>query len=265
MSVACRFLNFVSVRRTVGRVALPSLIDAEVRYVGADFEPVVTTLASVDVESVVRGRPVRRVRSSAGQRHYSGLYWSTTTRSHLGYESRLELDRLVLADFDRDVDWIATQPMWLSGRDESISRRHVPDLLLKQRGGRYLLVDVKPAEFAGRPEVAAVFAWTGRLCADRGWGYEVWCGAAPQVLENLRFIAQGRRGEFLDPDALRVVRQVVAAGMTVGEAETAAARSGAFRTSIRPALLSVLWDGEWSVDLRRPLSSESVIQTAVAV
>lgn len=53
-------------------MALPRLLDAEVRYVRADAEPVVTTLGAVDVEGVVRGRPVRRVRSYARQRHYSG-------------------------------------------------------------------------------------------------------------------------------------------------------------------------------------------------
>ena len=69
-----------------------------------------TTLAAVDVECVVCGRPVRRVRSYAGQRHYSGLYWASTTGSHVGYEGRLELDRLMLADFDPEVEWMATQP-----------------------------------------------------------------------------------------------------------------------------------------------------------
>ena len=29
-----------------------------------------------------------------GQKHYSGLYWSATTRTHVAYESRLELARL---------------------------------------------------------------------------------------------------------------------------------------------------------------------------
>ena len=149
-------------------VALAGLLGVEVRYVRADADSVVTSLGSVDVESVVRGLPVRRVRSHAGQRHYSGLYWSSTTGAHVGYESRLELDRLVLADFDFDVEWMAAQPMWLGGCDGSTRRRHVPDLLLRLRGGRYVLVDVKPAEFAARPEVAAVFAWTGRLRGVEG-------------------------------------------------------------------------------------------------
>jgi transposase InsO family protein len=127
--------------------------DIEVRYVRGDGELIVTTLGEVDAESVARGRPVRRASSHAGQRHYSGLFWSATTGGHVVDESRLELDRLLLADFDPDVEWLATQPMWLSGADGAKTRRHVPDLLTRLRGGGYLVTDVKPAEFAARPEV----------------------------------------------------------------------------------------------------------------
>jgi hypothetical protein len=35
-----------------------------------------------------------------GQRHYSGTWWSSTMRDHVIYESRLELSRLVLPNFD---------------------------------------------------------------------------------------------------------------------------------------------------------------------
>lgn len=40
--------------------------------------------------------PWRTFRWYKGQRHYSGLYWSATTRDHVVYESRLELSRLDL-------------------------------------------------------------------------------------------------------------------------------------------------------------------------
>jgi hypothetical protein len=45
-------------------------------------------------------RPFRMFRSYKGQRHYSGTYWSSTESAHVIYESRLELSRLLLADFD---------------------------------------------------------------------------------------------------------------------------------------------------------------------
>ena len=35
-----------------------------------------------------------------GQRHYLGTYWCATTAGDVVYESRLELARPILADFD---------------------------------------------------------------------------------------------------------------------------------------------------------------------
>ena len=88
------------------------------------------------------------------------------------YESRLELDRLWLADFDTDVTGIATQPYWLRGRDRGVSRRHVPDLMLKTVSGEFV-VAVKPVEFQSLPGVGEVFDWTSRAWAARGWRYWV--------------------------------------------------------------------------------------------
>ena len=45
--------------------------------------------------------PWRTFRWHYGQRHYSGSYWASTTSAHVIYESRLELARLLVADFDR--------------------------------------------------------------------------------------------------------------------------------------------------------------------
>jgi hypothetical protein len=44
--------------------------------------------------------PFRTFRWYYGQRHYSGSYWSATMSAHVIYESRLELSRLLMADFD---------------------------------------------------------------------------------------------------------------------------------------------------------------------
>jgi hypothetical protein len=71
--------------------------------------------------------PWRTFRWHKGQRHYSGTYWSATERGHVIYESRLELARLLFADFDTSVKRIIAQPFLLSARVEAIDRRHVPD------------------------------------------------------------------------------------------------------------------------------------------
>ena len=55
--------------------------------------------------------PWRPFRWFKGQRHYSGTYWCATERGHVIYESRLELARLMFADFDRRVKHIVAQPI----------------------------------------------------------------------------------------------------------------------------------------------------------
>src|ERR1700733_9786128 len=71
-----------------------------VRYRGADGEFADTTLDRVVPEDVVAGLPVREFRWYKGRQHYSGWYWSSTMHRLVVYESRLELARIMLADFD---------------------------------------------------------------------------------------------------------------------------------------------------------------------
>lgn len=234
-----------------------TLAATEVRYVADDGVPVTTTLAEVSVERVAGGFPCRRVRSHASARHYSGLFWSATNTAHVTYESRLELDRLWLADFDADVIRIAAQPMWLCGRDGGQTRRHVPDFMFRSGCGETTLVDVKPAAFADRPEVAEVFSWTGRLCRARGWAYEVWTGACPVRLANVRFLGGYRRRTLISAEASARVAHVVRDGMTIGEVDAAAGVFGS-----RAATLAMLWSQELLTDLGQPLSSESILTRA---
>ena len=60
--------------------------------------------------------PFRTFRWYYGQRHYSGSYWSATMSAHVIYESRLELSRLLMADFDRSVRFIVAQPFLIRSK-----------------------------------------------------------------------------------------------------------------------------------------------------
>ncbi|MEJ5947027.1 TnsA-like heteromeric transposase endonuclease subunit [Pseudokineococcus basanitobsidens] len=239
-------------------VAGSELLEVEARYVSASGELVTTTVGALDGVEVVRGLPVRRISSHAGQRHYPGSFWSATTGAHVDYESRLELDRLWLADFDPAVAWMASQPLWLCGSDGAARRRHAPDLLLQGRDGSFTVVDVKPAEFAVRPEVAAVFAWTGRLCAAAGWRYEVWSGAPAVVLDNVRTLASARRADLVDPDASATVLDVVSSEMSIS-AVMAAASPPVPRSLALSGLMWLLWSGQLAADLEQPLSGDSLV------
>jgi hypothetical protein len=74
--------------------------------------------------------PWRTFRWHKGQKHYSGTYWSATTRDHVIYESRLELARLLFADFDPSVRGILAQPFLLKAAVDGQVRKHIPDYFL---------------------------------------------------------------------------------------------------------------------------------------
>jgi hypothetical protein len=228
--------------------------------VSGDGDEQSTTVRDVRLDAVAEGLPVRPIQSFAGQRHYPGLFWSVTTGKHVWYESLLERDRLLLADYDPDVVGIAAQPMWLVGKDNGATRRHVPDLLLALRDGNFMLVDVKPAEFAQHPNAVAVFGWTTRICAARGWRYEVWTGADAVVMANVRQLAAGRRRELLDDAAVEAVQAAFRPGVTIGDVELV---TGRWRPFARRAVLWMLWTHRCRTDLTRPLSSGSVLLDGV--
>ena len=81
-------------------MATKTLLDTELMYLTEEGTSVATTVGAVDITQLSRTLPVRSPRSYARQRHYPGLFWSATTGGHIPYESRFELDRLWLADFD---------------------------------------------------------------------------------------------------------------------------------------------------------------------
>nr|MDT0666067.1 TnsA-like heteromeric transposase endonuclease subunit [Micromonospora sp. DSM 115978] len=103
-------------------------------------------MAQVGLSGVAAGSPWRVFRWRRGQAHYSGWYWSATTAGHVVYESRLELARLLLADFDPSVVRIAAQPFCLTAEVGGRRRWHVPDFLLVDAAGLASVVNVKPAE-----------------------------------------------------------------------------------------------------------------------
>lgn len=156
-----------------------------VSYRGSDGVPVDTTLDQVAVADLAAGLPVREFRSYKGCRHYSGWYWSATMGQLVAYESRLELARIILADFDPRVLAIAAQPFRRVGPDGSRIRRHVPALLLVDVDGAVTVVDVKSPHKRTEGSVQALMAWTDRIVALRGWALEAWYEAPHCLLTNV--------------------------------------------------------------------------------
>ncbi len=237
---------------------------------------------SVPLEMLYAAEPWRTFRWYMRQKHYSGSYWSSTQADHVIYESRLELARLLYADFDRDVTAIVAQPFLLRAEVGGVLRRHIPDYLLATAAGP-LVVDVKPRHRAAKPEHAFTFAWTREAVESRGWHYEVWSEPPDAELANIRFLAGYRRDWLFEPDLtdeihdqavkeespperlfdpaiLDEARDRVVDGDTLGEAFSCL--PGRPAPLVRAGVLHLLWKRQWSVGLSVPLSARSVLRTA---
>jgi hypothetical protein len=126
---------------------------------------------TVPVGDLEAATPWRTFRWYKGQKHYSGIYWSATVRDHVIYESRLELARLLFADFDPSVHRIVAQPFLLKAEVDGKPRKHIPDYLLitdqvpvvadvkplhrlsKARGGLHLRLDSTGGGVASRGDL----------------------------------------------------------------------------------------------------------------
>jgi hypothetical protein len=234
-------------------------VDAVVSLRMGDGSEAGFPLRQVQARQVVAAVPWRKARSARGQAHYPGWYWSATMGAHVIYESRLELARLLLADFDRGVTAIAAQPFLLRAHVDGRARRHVPDFLLVHADRSVRVVNVKPASKLADPRIGEALAWPGRLFRAHGWDHEIWSGADPVLLANLRFLAGYRRPGLLPGDLLDEVVAAVRSGDTIGE--VIGRVSGARRPGeVKAAMLRLLWQQRLATDLHGRLDADSALE-----
>lgn len=200
-------------------------------------------------------RPARRFTWRTTQRHRPGLAYMQSLGRQVGFES-LEEQRLLLAlDFDGGARDVLTQPFALRYLHQRQWRTHVPDYLVRG-GGPPTVVNVRPAariEDDDRRSFAAVEA----VCDRLGWRHEVaagWTQPAMSVVDTL----SAHRRPLADPlgvaDQLRALladRGPQPLG-TLAAATTCDAIARAF-------VCALLWHGEATVDLARPLGDRSVV------
>lgn len=204
-----------------------------------------------------RAAPWRTFRWYRNQRHYSGTYWSSTNNGHVIYESRLELARLLLADFDPTVTHIVAQPFLLQSVVNRRQRSHIPDFLLVTDDVPAVL-DVKPPWQLEKPKVKFTLDWTRQLVDSRGWPYEVWSRPDAVELQNVRFLAGYRNPRLFDPALLDELREMQLEGGTLGEAfDTAASRPPEL---VRAAVLHMIWNSELAVNLSANLTRSTILE-----
>ncbi|PVB25941.1 TnsA-like heteromeric transposase endonuclease subunit [Mycobacteroides abscessus] len=211
-------------------------------------------------EPFEQATPIRDFFSWPGKRNYEGLWWSSTTGTHVPFESLLEREYLLAADFDPSVIAIAAQPLavlWPHGTPQS--RSHTPDFFVRLANGDGLIVDVRHpdrvAPAAGQSEL------TQQLCDHIGWHYQVFTGLPTVLAGNLRWLS-GYRHDRHSPS------NRVCDALLSSFAVPAPLRVGIHRAKITAAVdlniltsnvFHLLWRRTLQVDLKHVLSMESQV------
>ncbi|MEU6680094.1 TnsA-like heteromeric transposase endonuclease subunit [Streptomyces sp. NPDC046925] len=187
--------------------------------------------------------PVRAFRWSRGERHFPGWYWAATTGRHVGFESWLERDRLLLLDFDSHVVGIGSQPFWLHWHDGRRERRHAPDFFVRRADGSAMVVDVRADERI-EPKDAEAFELTRRVCAEAGWRFARLGAPKTVLLANIRWLSRYRHPRCMHGPAVARLREV----FTTPGPLMAGSDAAGDRLLTLPVLFHLLWRQELAVE-----------------
>jgi hypothetical protein len=207
------------------------------------------------------GVPARSFRWSRGQGHFPGWWWLATTGRHVGYESWLERDHLMLLDFDPAVTAVASQPFWLHWHDGRRSRRHAPDFFARLADGTGVVVDVR-ADDRIEPRDAEAFEVTARACESAGWEFRRVGTVGPVLAANVRWLSRYRHPRCAGrPGTAGALRRAFAlpAPLLAGAAEAGDP------LAVLPVLFHLLWQRELTADLGSgPLGPSTAVRVAAA-
>jgi hypothetical protein len=216
-------------------------------------------LAACCVERFEDAQPVRAFHFEKGLGSFAGWWYFATTGAHVGFESWLERDHLMLMDFDASVCAVASQPFWLRWRDEQgRSRRHAPDFFVRRDDGSAVVVDVRPDDRIPDRD-AQVFAVTASACSLAGWGFRRVGDLDPVLTTNVRWLSRYRHARCLVPEIADALVDVFAEpnGLFAGAALVGE------RLRVLPVLYHLMWQGRLVANLTGgPLSAPSIVRTS---
>lgn len=199
--------------------------------------------------------PVREFRWARGQRHMPGWWYFATAGVHVGFESWLERDHLMLLDFDPAVVAIATQPFWLHWRDAAgASRRHAPDVFARMADGAGVVIDVRPDDRIEARDAEA-FEATRQACALAGWRFRRVGAVDPVRIANVAWLSRYRHRRCGSPGMEELLVKVFAEPAPL----MAGAEAVGDPLAVLPALFHLMWRHTLATDLTVRLTADSVV------
>ena len=215
-------------------------------------------LAACCCERFEDALPVRPFHFEKGLRSFAGWWYFATTGTHVGFESWLERDHLMLMDFDPAVRAVSSQPFWLRWRDgEGRARRHAPDFFVRRGDGTAVVVDVRPDDRIADRDAEA-FAVTALACEQAGWEFRRAGELDPVLAANVRWLSRYRHRRCLVPEVAEVLLEIFAQGRGL----SAGAALGGEPIRVLPVLFHLMWQGRLVASLTGGPLSGSVIVSA---
>lgn len=204
--------------------------------------------------------PIRKASSYRGQKNFTGEWWCSTTGSHIPFESWVERDFLIAADFDPHIVGISVQPFafrFLSAAGKQ--RQHTPDVFLRTRSGDGVVVDVRPDRLVDDDSLEA-FESTLKLCGRAGWTYRRAGEQPPIRAANLRWLAGYRNPRNRRQDVVTdLISLLTPNPKTIGDTATAAGDP----VLVLPSLYHLIWTHEIDVDIdSAPIGERTAVRLA---
>ena len=202
--------------------------------------------------------PARPFRFEKGLRSFAGWWYFATTGAHVGFESWLERDHLMLMDFGPAVRSVSSQPFWLRWRDrDGRVRRHAPDFFARVAGGTGVVVDVRPDDRIPERDMDT-FAVTAAACRSAGWEYRRPGDLGPVLVANVRWLSRYRHRRCMAPAVASALLEAFAGGRGLFEG----AELAGDRLRVLPVLFRLMWQQrQLAADLAVPLGTATVVHT----
>lgn len=203
--------------------------------------------------------PVRPFHFEKGLRSFAGWWFFATSGTHVGFESWLERDHLMLMDFDPAVRAVSSQPFWLHWRDKrGRARRHVPDFFVRRGDSTAAVVDVRPDDRIADRDAEA-FAVTALACEQAGWEFRRAGELDPVLTANVRWLSRCRHRRCLVPEVAEVLLEIFAQGRGL----SAGAALAGEPIRVLPVLFHLMWQGRLAASLTGgPLSGPVIVSAS---
>jgi hypothetical protein len=204
--------------------------------------------------------PVRRFAAYRKQQRNPGVFWSAKTSHFVPYESRMEAQHLLVADFDPRVVHIVAQPFRLHFQHDGAWKSHVPDFLLVLRNDGHEVVNVGIRKRLEQPGVRLRLSQLAATCQRLGWHARVAQGPVEQpMLANLRYLAAARLAPCGTDELGPALLQACRTATRWGDVEAASPQPPAM---VRAVIVHLLWHHRLHTDLGIRLTADSLLEAS---